>query len=461
MNSYLSREEKQNFVRATALVTLIEETIDGYASAKSTDPEFLKYLRTGRTMIQKALKMRADALDPDAKQEFNKQAGRLEFICVPTAEAKKAHAELVALRTTLPMEVQDFEDWYENVIEATCKMCLRTDYQECKARRVLAKYGVYPIDPGANGKCQYSYVGTPEQEELQPADTETVPVNKYNLAVSQIRSAEERTRELNSTIESHEDVIKDLNFSIDIWHKQYVELESKQVESEEKIKVAEQKCDFLDDQLSKSEEEKNKALAQVTVLQSQLEAAVAAQEQPKEEYPVSIGLASGGEFEYLLPARMAEIMIEEIQQPRHSRSTCAQYISGRMIAIDLQEVVALHVDKLPHGDWVKPKVVQDLPRQYEQGKYRIECKCGAKYFVELATGKTKAWCRECKTPVFADHKADVKTADGSAATLLTNRYWVEREQETENPRNVQPALVPRKFQSPGAGYVDPVNPFAD
>ena len=48
MNSYLSKEEKQHFVRATALVALIEETINGYASAKSTDPGFLKYLRTQR-----------------------------------------------------------------------------------------------------------------------------------------------------------------------------------------------------------------------------------------------------------------------------------------------------------------------------------------------------------------------------------------------------------------------------
>lgn len=61
MNPYLSREEKQSFVRATALVALIEETINGYASAKSTDPEFLKYLRMGRSMLAKAMTMRGDA----------------------------------------------------------------------------------------------------------------------------------------------------------------------------------------------------------------------------------------------------------------------------------------------------------------------------------------------------------------------------------------------------------------
>ena len=96
---------------------------------------------------EKALTMRADALDVDAKTEFAKQLSRMELVFVPTLEAKKAYQEVVALKTTLPMELHDFEDWYESVIETTCKRCLREDYADCKTRRVLAKYGVYPIDP--------------------------------------------------------------------------------------------------------------------------------------------------------------------------------------------------------------------------------------------------------------------------------------------------------------------------
>lgn len=124
-------------------------------------------------------------------------------------------------------------------------------------------------------------------------------------------------------------------------------------------------------------------------------------------------------------------MIKEIQQPRHSRSTCAQYVDGRLVAIDLQEVVALHVDKLPHGDWVKPKAVQDAPGQQE--KYRIECKCEAEYFCTMNVGRDKARCRDCKSMVFADRCAEKVTdpIDNTDATLMTNRYWVEKDREIE------------------------------
>lgn len=455
MNSYLSREEKQNFVRATALAAQLELTIDGYAKAKSTDPQFLKYMRSGRTMLSKALTMRADALDPDAKEEFAKQVSRLELVCVPSSEAKKAYAELMALKTTLPMELHDFEDWYESVIETTCKRCLREDYADCKTRRVLTKYGVYPIDPGADGKCQYSYVGTPEAEELQLEETtaDTVPANSYNIAVATCRALEdeinkakiqlvdilylEDDRPENPSLDELIACVKESFHDCDTQdHEQMEEIRSLRMQTNSDATTIKQ------------------LTAQVKALQDQLQTISAEQEESKEEYPVSIGLASGGEFDYVLPARMAETMIKEIQQPRHSRSTCAQYIAGQLIAIDLQEVVALHVDNLPLGDWVKPKTVQDVPGQQE--KYRIACKCGAEYFVELAAGKAKAWCRECKTPVFADRKVDVKTADGSAATLLTNRYWVEREQLEPKKENIS---VPIK--NVGSAYVDPVNPFAD
>ncbi len=503
MNAYLSREEKENFIRATALAAQLQDTIDGYAKAKSTDPEFLKYLRTGRTMVAKALTMRADALDMDTKTEFAKQLSRMELIFVPTLEAKKAYQEVVALKTTLPMELGDFEDWYESVIETTCKWCRREDYADCKTRRVLAKYGVYPIDPGAEGKCQYSYVGTPEQEDLQPVAGDTVPAEIYNLAVSQRAMMEKQLADyrqelidilyfeddrpeypsmsdlincvrvdLNSlqndieartnviksqtsTIRSHEDVIKDLNFSLDNWSKQYAGLEAKLAAADaciEAMKTADK------EQLAyphKVEQERDDA-------QAQIQAAAAAQEAPKEEYPVSIGLASGGEFEYVLPAGMAEAMIREIQQPRHSRSTCAQYAGGRLVAIDLQEVVALNVDKLPQGDWVRKKDVAEFstPAQSELERYRVECKCGSEYFADMNTGRSKAWCRTCKGAVFADRQADKVTdpSDGVEATLLTNLYWVERDPKPVEPKRDLP--TPKLGQSLGRNYKDPCNPFS-
>lgn len=198
---------------------------------------------------------------------------------------------------------------------------------------MLIKYGVYPIDPGAQGKCQYSYVGTPEAEDLQPVDAETVPAEVYNLSVAEIarlkdqiseirglllgvyqnsgninpyppslynmaRFAANFVKKLQNTIKSHEDVIGDLNFSIDNWSKQYAELEAKLTAAEISIKDREAREAYSATcaaNLAKEIEE----------LQAQLQATAAAQEDPKAEYPVSIGLASGGEFKYVLPARMA------------------------------------------------------------------------------------------------------------------------------------------------------------
>ena len=50
----------------------------------------------------------------------------------------------MALKTTMPMETQDFQDWYEAVIETTCKTCQLEDFTTCQIRRVLTKYGVLP-----------------------------------------------------------------------------------------------------------------------------------------------------------------------------------------------------------------------------------------------------------------------------------------------------------------------------
>ena len=477
MNAYLSKEEKHHFIRLSALALLIEPIIDEYSQAKSTDKDFLKYLRMGSTLINKALEMRGAVLEQEAKADFVKQVRRLEFICVPTPEAKKAHAELLALRSTIPMEIEDFQDWYSAVIETTCKRCYTDNFAECPIRKVLSKYGVYPIDPEAKGKCQYSYVGTPEAEGLQMEETtaDTVPANSYNIAVATYKMLEveidkakaqlvdilylEDDRPENPSLPELVACVKESFHDCDTQNHEQMEairsLRAQVAETEGKLLAAKDEIERLDtlvEDISEVEQERDKFRHQVTELESQLQAAVAAQEQPKEEYPVTIYLAGGGEFEYLLPARMAEVMIKEIQQPRHSRSTCAQYAGGYLVAIDLQEVVALHVDKLPPGDWVKQKAVHDVPGQQE--KYRVECKCGAEYFVELGAGKTKAWCRECRTAVFADRKAEVQTADGASATLLTNRYWVEREQPAELKK--EPTPVSSMAKSYGKDYVDPI-----
>jgi hypothetical protein len=304
--------------------------------------------------------------------------------------------ELAEMKTHVPMNVEDFGDWYGFVIETTCKTCTREDYKQCPGRRVLSTYDVCAIDPGAVGKCQYSYVGTPEAEELQPVDADVVPAEKYNQAVAEAAALKEQLAEvrgyllviyqnsgninpyppqIDNLARFANQFVKDLQKQVcrltedlqtaeKLAKEQAAELEAAEQDRDEWMRkshfyaenVGEMKT-LLDEQIACRDE----AQRQVADLQARLQAVAATQEQPKEQYPVSIGLASGGEFEYTQPAHMTEIMIREIQQPKHTRSTCAQYVAGSLVAIDLQEVVALHVDKLPQGDWVKQKAAPDVP----------------------------------------------------------------------------------------------------
>lgn len=400
MNAYLSREEKEHFIRATALVAVLEATIDGYASAKSTHTGFLKNLRMGRTMISKALTMRADALEPEAKAEAYKQFSRLEFICVPKPEAKKAHTELMALKTTLPMEVQDFQDWYEVVVETTCKTCTRPDYETCPARRVMTKYGVYPYNPEAKGSCQYSYV-----DELPAAAV--IPAEQYEIP----EAKEEKEEEL------------------------AVEQEEQPNEEDHKTEVV----------YPTAEE----SLAAVSGKQEGL-------------LPVIIGLVSGNKLQLDLPDYMATNLLNELNYPgRNKRAICGCHVGEELVVVDMVDVVTMQVTGLKESKWsrVQPALPVERPtytEQHDDGekeRYRVECKCGAEYYCSMNIGRDKARCRDCKSIVFADRQAEPLTdsATGDTIILLTNRYWVER---TERPE-------PARFSGNSKqGYSDPCNPFA-
>lgn len=175
MNPYLSRDEREQFIRLTCLRILLEKAIDTYSGMKSTDKTFLAELRHSRTRLDKALNIRTDALDKEAQENLMKSVAKLQLMFLPTSEAKKAHMDMLSLKTVLPISAEDFQDWYEFVIESCCKVCARADYEECAARRVLSKYDVFPMDPEAKGKCQYSYadgaVALPAAEVAASVDT--------------------------------------------------------------------------------------------------------------------------------------------------------------------------------------------------------------------------------------------------------------------------------------------------
>ncbi|MCC5468127.1 hypothetical protein [Pelosinus baikalensis] len=192
--------------------------------------------------------------------------------------------------------------------------------------------------------------------------------------------------------------------------------------------------------------------------------------------PVTLSLNRGLKIRMTLPKYMTECLMEEIKRPsRFSRSICAKFVDDEFVAIDMQEVVAMHVSGLADIEWGKPRPVQTQNTSTnEQEQYRIECSCGAEYFANMYSGlpggRTKGRCRECQSTVFADRQVDKipDPNDGVGAKLLTNRYFVIREpyQLREENAPVSSPITPksrelnvapdlRNIKNIGRDYKDP------
>lgn len=354
MNSYLSRDEKENFVRLLCLAALMEKAVDTYAGVESTDKSFLAELRHSRTRLDKAIKIRRDALTPEDDEKLVKDVARVHLMFLPTPEAKKAHEETLKLKSVIPMDGGDMNDWYGFVIDTTCRVCQRQDFEQCDARRILSKYGVWPVDPDAKSKCQYSYVGVPgiEQVEKQPA--------------AQVITT----------------------------------------------------ADVMDPEELQGDGDDADAAALL---------------------PVTLGLVEGNTLAIDLPEELAVSLLDELRDHgRHSRGICAAHTGMQLIGIDMREVVTVTVGGIEDGVWQRceqpadypPKREfvprQDIPRTDERELFHVECRCGAEYNCSMNAGRPTARCRDCQAPVFADRSAGTVDVSGSAATLMTNRYWVER-----------------------------------
>ncbi|MDU2064397.1 MAG: DUF5651 domain-containing protein [Sporomusaceae bacterium] len=479
MNSYLSKEEKDKFVRATAMLALIDEAIKEYSKVKSIPPEFLKYLRMGRSWLNKALAMRSAALDDDAKRDFMKYVLDREYVFVRTAEAKDKCMEMAAMDTVLHIDLADFEAWYSSVIETTCKTCYSKEYKECQIREVLTKYGVYPINAAATDKCQYSYIGTPEAQDLPGTAVKNVPAEVYNAALATLNFMRDtvnekylpRIKQLELELEQFQTVHEDDQLKEKLVDLLYFQDDRPENPSNaDIIDRVKDLCNQFDEQAKE-----NKLLqAQVKQLEEKITAAAADQEKAKEKYPVQIILNSGISFENLLPAHMTKIIIDEIQRPKHARSTVAQYVDGEFIAIDLQEIAGIRADKLPSGQWVKQRIhtlygVDKGPvtpaaiNNPASGHYRVECRCGAEYFATMSKGRNKALCRICSAAVFSDYNADGGTdQEGNHSTLMTNRYFVKRENmmpgmASETPvKESKPTEQTEPKTNAGTDYIDPL-----
>lgn len=399
MNSYLSRAEKETFVRLTALAGLQEQIINTYSEGNNADKEFLRNLRMAKTYLTKALDRRVNFLDTSASLDLAKQVTRLELLFVPSDKAREELKTVKELQSYLHMPLTDFEDWYCEVIEYACKTCSREDYKKCAMRSIMAKYGVFPANPEAKNCCQYSYVGVPEE----------------NIPVRPERGIEEE---------------------VDI-------IEPMQLESRENISI--------DNQVLSARNEKLAALPERKALEGMV--------------PADFYLKDGKKIEENLPENMARNLIEIFKSiDKNNRPICACHIDNQFFTIDTQELVlfrAYNVGEIELEVTQEREPFKKLERSTEFSglpeSYKIECKCGAEYFCKLSKNKYRARCRECGETVFTDRTAEkeIYPPTGDEATLMTNRYWVEKDVPPEDTHKEKPLKnINKNF---GKSYVDPCN----
>lgn len=73
------------------------------------------------------------------------------------------------------------------------------------------------------------------------------------------------------------------------------------------------------------------------------------------------------------------------------------------------------------------------PTELEKILYKVDCKCGASYFVKLAGDTESCRCRGCGGRVFVDRAAPlIDAGKGKTAILATNKYRVPRMAKNEN-----------------------------
>lgn len=417
MNAYISRDEKENLVRLMTLRVQLEKVIELYSSLKNVDKKFLSELRHARTRLENSADIRLAYLDDQAKENLMLSIAKLRIMFMATPEAIQANKDMLQLKSTLPINAEDFQDWYEFVIEHSCKTCTKADYTECTARRVLSKYDVVPVDPEAKEKCQYSYASDLASEQ---ATTGLVDKSEFANLGTELEALQLRVSEydrlkmvLNGILHPNGDgptnpsmcdIVAYIRSDWDRFGKEIQEL--RQHAEEMQIKPQDTSSKKEDPDLN-----------------------------DEDGLPVTLVLNNGLKIVMHLPTHMIECLIAEIKRPsRFSRSICAKFVDDEFVAIDMQEVVAMHVSGLADVEWNHPREQQTQSTSTnEQERYRIECSCGAEYFANMYNGfpggRTKGRCRECQSTVFADRQSDKipDPSDGVEATLLTNRYFVSRE----------------------------------
>lgn len=173
MNRYLGKHERPMFVQFVKLLEQTENMIAEMASVPSSDKQYLKFLRTARSWLSKAVALRIDVLDDDAKEDLWRQVKRIEpVVFIASAQAKQELKTLRESEDVLHIPADDFQDLYCEMIEKTCKVCVESEYKECAIYRVCIANNIYPPTPQApSDRCPYTYVDN--EEALAELDKNT------------------------------------------------------------------------------------------------------------------------------------------------------------------------------------------------------------------------------------------------------------------------------------------------
>lgn len=192
-SKYLGRNEKNGFIQFVALQASCENVLRDLGERKGVNKEYLRYLRTGRAWMEKAINLRLANLDRDAQLDFQKHIRRVDpVVFIPSSEAKREFRELERMGNTLHMSLDDFQDWYGEYIEKACKICTKAEYKACPVYNILMKYDIVAVSP--DGKyCPFSYVDSEEARKALKQNEEH-RIAKKNLDI--IERAEKKINEL-------------------------------------------------------------------------------------------------------------------------------------------------------------------------------------------------------------------------------------------------------------------------
>lgn len=383
MNPYVGREEKEHLVRITALAIMLGNVIDIYAKLKSTDKQFVTHLRKARTWLTKAIKLRESYLPLDSRRDLCRSVDNMRLLLVPSDKAKKEFEEMMKLKSVFPFEMEDFNDLYAELIETTCKVCVRSDYEDCQARRVMVKYGVFPYNPAATVTCQFSYVDSEAISSEPPAPEAVGGLAQALLEMAKV------TRPIPEVVTEPEEPAPDglKTVTVSLISGQQLRLRM------------------------------NEYMAQHLLSEIQ---------RPQRQARGTVACHFGGKLLVVDMTEVATIQTDDLPDLTWTR-----------------QPVTLAAKQQHH----QPAQIasRNDSNTGETERFSLKCKCGSKYFLTLQADTTRAKCRYCGAPVFVDRQAErvLEYSSNTQAVLLTNTYFVQQPR-ADNLPPVSPAAFSGK-----------------